>query len=127
MAGDECHLLDSKPTLEYRADEFFGAMDAHPVRTANGYICRECLPEEGNAFSSREALWKNHLFEPLLEWINDELATAKALGIYATSDRSGTWAKLLGTGENPESDCLIAKVPLASRRCELGYSGLRPY
>ncbi len=85
-------------------------LEVLPVRTTSGYICRECEPEAHEIFPSREALWVDHLFEPLLKWINGELATARAVGIYQTSDKGGTWAKLLHSEVDSESDYRVAEL-----------------
>lgn len=87
--------------------------DAFPVRIANGYVCDQCLPEYYRIFESREAIWKDHLFGPLLKWINLELKVASAIGIYQTRDGGATWAKLLRQDEeDKEADCLIAQVDI---------------
>jgi hypothetical protein len=33
----------------------------------------------GRVFASPEDLWRDHLFEPLLRWVNDKLAPAVAI------------------------------------------------
>jgi hypothetical protein len=88
-------------------------LNAILVKKAGGFTCYECLPEYRQTFPNREAIWRDHLFKPLLAWVNDELAAAKALGIYQTRSKGGTWAKLLTTVEDREKDCLIARVSLA--------------
>jgi hypothetical protein len=85
--------------------------DAFPVKTANGYICDQCPPEHYRTFESREAIWKDHLFEPLLKWVNEDLCFASAIGIYA--NRGATWAKLLQHDQkDKEVTCRIAKVEI---------------
>jgi hypothetical protein len=50
-------------------------------------------------FADRPSLWADHLFDPLLEWVNDGLARAKWLALYG-SPEWGTWARLLA-GDDP--------------------------
>jgi len=61
-----------------------------------GYECRECLPAQKKLFASRAALWHDYLFEPLLTWVNEELACATWLVLEATGDGS-SWAVLSET------------------------------
>jgi hypothetical protein len=63
-------------------------------------VCRECLPEYKKLFVSREALWADHLFEALLNWVNEKLARAQWLVLHATPPEY-SWALLAET--KPES------------------------
>ena len=45
-------------------------------RVPGGYLCGLCLPGFQRVFASRQALWTEHLFEPLLAWVNEELSPA---------------------------------------------------
>jgi hypothetical protein len=67
--------------------------DCYHRRVKGGVVCK-CCEADGKKgfFPSYEALWKDHLFDPLKDWINDEMAPAKSLGIYG--GKGGTWAKL---------------------------------
>lgn len=58
------------------------AYDVYPRKIADGYICTECPPDAQHIHPSREALWRDHLFDPLLRWVNEELATATGLALY---------------------------------------------
>lgn len=71
--------------------------EAVPLRVNNGYVCKLCNPEMREVFPNREALWRNHLFEPFLEWINTKLAQASYIGLYSTdgTGKGGTWAELI--------------------------------
>ena len=62
------------------------------------YVCEACPPEARTTYASREALWRDHLFEAFLTWINNTLAPASALALYR-SDLGSTWVKLLRDGE----------------------------
>jgi len=41
------------------------------------YFCQSCEPPE--IFTSREELWVNHSFEPLLKWCNEHLQRSRIL------------------------------------------------
>ena len=75
-------------------------LDARPRRRARGgYTCECCRPADRRVFPSLAALWRDHLFEPFLGWVNGELAVADALGLYGSPSDGYTYAKLL-----PEDD-----------------------
>jgi len=57
--------------------------DAYPKKVPEGYVCTQCLTEYKKLFVSREALWADHLFETLLEWVNEKLARAQWLVLEA--------------------------------------------
>jgi hypothetical protein len=72
--------------------------DIVPERVPNGVICRLCLPEAQRTFATREELWREHLFEPFLAWMNEKLAPATALALFSTEpdpERGATWPKLV--------------------------------
>ncbi len=73
-------------------------LSAESIHMPDGYKCRLCLYENGDAatlYKSREALWLDHLFEPFLEWVNEKLAPAHWLKLSCTDDRGATWAQLI--------------------------------
>ena len=45
-----------------------------PERTRSGVVWNQCAHNERRVFASRENLWRDHLFEPLLRWVNDKHA-----------------------------------------------------
>jgi hypothetical protein len=64
----------------HHAEEFWDRIfdvDVKPKRVRRGYICEWCT-EWGppRPFPNRSALLANHLYEPLLEWVNEQLAPA---------------------------------------------------
>jgi hypothetical protein len=77
------------------------SLDAYPKRVPSGYVCTECDPAIRQTFPSREALWEEHLFEPFLEWVNENLAPADALHLYGAGGM--TTAKLT-KGERNRDD-----------------------
>jgi len=56
------------------------------VRSGGVYICSVGQFEATTTYPSREALWRNHLFEPFLCWINRTLAPASSLILYGSDD-----------------------------------------
>ena len=69
-------------------------LEAIPKRVTDGYACSLCLPEERTVYGSREALWRQHLFEPFLEWCNGAVANPHRLALYGLAG-DATWAKLI--------------------------------
>jgi len=69
-------------------------------RVPGGYHCRLCLPEFKKLFPSREALWTEHLFEPLLTWVNEELSPAHWLVLEGQAKHS-TAARLASDAPGP--------------------------
>lgn len=64
-----------------------------PERVEGGWVCRHCVgggPYTGIApklYGSHEDLWRDHLFEEFLAWVNTKLAQQAVLG--AAAGRSG--------------------------------------
>ena len=75
------------------------------------HFCKACLPVERTIYASREALWRDHLFELFLSWINNTLAPASALALYK-SDLGSTSVTLLREGEVPGNGPPNIVVPL---------------
>jgi hypothetical protein len=67
--------------------------DASPRHVTGGCICALCEQTERRLFPDRPALWIDHLFEPLLEWTNRDLANANWLLLFGTH-QTATWARL---------------------------------
>lgn len=81
--------------------DFLHSFDAIPKRVPGGYVCDLCPEDDQPLFSSPEALWREEIFEPFLEWVNGELAGAVAVSVSGCQDRT-TWARLVvanSTGE----------------------------
>jgi hypothetical protein len=87
-------------------------LDCEPVCRADGYVCSMCLPEDQKMFPGREALWRDHLFEPFLEWINEKLAQADVIGLYGSPEKGMTRAALLQSSAIPKDDPPGVCVPL---------------
>ncbi len=67
--------------------------DVDPERVAGGYVCSLCEKDARQVFPTREALWEDHLFEPLRVWMVEKLAPANHLAFHGTRN-SMTWARL---------------------------------
>jgi hypothetical protein len=59
------------------------------------------LPEARRVFAGRPALRADHLSEPFLECVNDNLAKAEWLALYGDPD-DATWARLLPNDDTSE-------------------------
>jgi hypothetical protein len=80
------------------------SLEALPHRTPKGYICEMCDADGRTIYPSRETLWIDHLFEPFLHWVNDELANAHWLALYLSV--GGTWAKLVTAVDEEAFHCV---------------------
>ena len=77
--------------------------ETYPKRVPGGYVCEECPADSRPTFPSREALWRAEVFEPFLEWVNQNLAHAEAVSISGDPGRM-TWARLVaGQGVDEHS------------------------
>jgi len=68
-------------------------LDAYLCHTPSGYTCEFCGPDGSESvalFSSREALWQDHLFDHFLKWVNEKLAPARWLKISCADGRGAT-------------------------------------
>jgi len=63
-----------------------------PERAEGGWVCRHCVrgvPYTGitpKLYTSREDVWREHLFEEFLAWVNEKLARADTLAFYRFSE-----------------------------------------
>lgn len=80
-------------------------LDAAPLKSGDGYVCDACEPAQRIVYRDRESMWRDHLFEPFLNWVNTSLAPAKWLALHGVPDRSTSATLLM---EKPE--------PLASEQ-----------
>jgi len=88
------------------------AFDANPREIAGGCVCDCCDPDARAVFPDMEALWRDHLFEPFLEWVNTKLVPAEFLCLYGTRGHS-TWARL-ESGNGFFADEPTIRIPLRS-------------
>jgi hypothetical protein len=78
------------------------SLDAIPEASPAGYRCTLC-ENAHRTWPTREALWRDHLFEPFLEWANQSLAAATWLRLYRTREGGSSWATY-GSDQNAPSD-----------------------
>lgn len=84
MLDDECwdFLFDEDVVLE---------------SDAVAWYCSLCAPSDRRLFPSAEALWVDHLFDPLRRWIDKQLRPATALEFHRVE--GATWARLMTLSE----------------------------
>ncbi len=93
--------------------DMLSSLEASPFHAAEGWKCRQCVLESGDSaelFPSRESLWRDHLFEPFLRWVNEELAPARWLRVSGTG--GATWAELIrdeSALSNPSTTLLVVQ------------------
>ena len=71
-----------------------------PHRVTGGYACEWQANEEQTPFPTREALWQDHIFEPLLKWVNMKLAPARWIRMYQKQDVGWIGASLINSDED---------------------------
>jgi hypothetical protein len=84
-------------------------------RTPDGaYRCALCA--EPIDYSSRETLWINEAFEPLLSWVEETLATAQTLSCYEQPGGGARYAQLSKAGEvgAMDDEWLVATFPISA-------------
>jgi len=89
------------------------SVDSVPIRIEGGYYCAFCLPESRSIFPDRLSLYTDHLFEPFLKWVNDDLAKAKWLMLEGKPDHA-TSARLMeelpGTDKRPNGEVIFIPI-----------------
>lgn len=71
--------------------DLLASFDVPAEQVAGGWENTMFVPEARVVRATREAVWREDVFETLLEWINDELIVATHLGLWGEPDH-GTWA-----------------------------------
>lgn len=98
ISGGEPRLLDIAAYFYLNGEcmDSTGWFDAQPVRVAEGYRCRIC-ELEGNTkvYPSLEILCEDHLFEPLMAWINETLTNLIRIDFCQTSTGGISWVKFI--------------------------------
>lgn len=64
--------------------EFDAILDLviHLERSPLGYYCGLQYPDQRQFFATRSAIWQSVLFEPFLDWVNQDLAPARWLRFF---------------------------------------------
>ena len=88
--------------------DFLLDLDVRPAATADGFVCTWCQSEgKHQVFPTLAALWRDHLFDPLEEWINTTLAGAYAVALNRTEGGGSTYARLVPKGTQGESSTFL--------------------
>lgn len=102
--------------------DLLACFDAVPTKIPEGYECTLCDPETRPSYPSREAIWREEIFEPFRNWVNDTLAHSEWVAFYKIGD--GFTKAKIGPGPGmmePALDFLHAVVLL--RREKAGQPG----
>jgi hypothetical protein len=119
--GDASVFVDDAQGVHW---DILTDFDVFPQRTADGqYYCRLCEPP--THYPTRAALWKAHVFEPMLEWVN-ALTPDHRLWLYRQPGVSA--ARLIRLGEEERALKRVCKdLELFSRLVPVGsVDGKRP-
>ena len=76
--------------------------DACASPVPGGYVCTFCEPELKVIFADELEMWKDHVFEPLLKWVNEDLAESNWLVL--EGDPRFTSARLMTEHPAPDQD-----------------------
>ncbi len=82
--------LSISVTIDGEFVDYLLDIDLALAHSSQGYFCRYCDLEPLAYFASREAAWRSHQFEPFLAWINTQLAPARWLRLFFTSEGSSS-------------------------------------
>ena len=88
--------------------DLLACFESVPVRHGDSYVCELCIDKGHVSFPSREAIWRDHLFEPFLEWVNQRLAQAHWLDLH---DWGGSTCAQLAV-DRAESAKELVSIPL---------------
>lgn len=83
--------------------------DAWPEPVSGGYRYALCM-DFARIWPTREAIWRDHLFDPFLLWVNEKLAHSFQVLLYGKPGET-TWAKLVDENySSPESASLWLSI-----------------
>lgn len=88
--------------------DFMFDEDLVAVNDGADWVCSLCPSSHRRLFSSIEALWIDHLFEPLRRWGNEKLRPAISLEFHRQGD--ATWARLRNERHPIEKDCTVIRL-----------------
>ena len=74
-----------------------------PMRVSEGFVCCLCEDYPLTIYPSREALWIDHVFEPFLKWVNEDLTTQHWLSL----DGASGYITSANVGIKPDPDAVI--------------------
>jgi hypothetical protein len=78
-----------------------------PVAVAGGFVCSHCAPADRQVYATHSALFGDHVFEPLAQWIKTSLAPSRALGLGGSRDSGITWAGLIPANQRRDYSAII--------------------
>lgn len=81
--------------------------EVSPKATGKGYVCSLSIDKQHVVYKSREHLWIEHGFEPLLTWIVNQLTSNRWLTLFSSPEGS-TWAEW---AEQPDADAMV-NIPI---------------
>jgi hypothetical protein len=80
--------------------DFLLSEEVRPQQVKEGIVCSICEREgRHRIFPTMQALWRDHLFLPLENWINTKVAIAKAIALYQTPNGGARWARLISPSD----------------------------
>ena len=96
----ECWVTESGLDIAAMKDggcwDLLVSLDVVPVAHSHEWGCEICDKEgRSTRFQSRDALWRDHLFEPLEQWIMGKLAGATRIEFHQLAGKGATWANLV--------------------------------
>jgi hypothetical protein len=84
---------------------------ADPKEVPGGHVCSCCKEGSMEVSPTREALWAELVFRPLLDWFREDLARAEHLVFYGSSDYGFTAARPI-PGRLPPAHDECARIPV---------------
>jgi hypothetical protein len=127
IGGGKSRLLDVSASFQLNGEclDTAGWFDAAPLRVAGSYRCGFCDDQGSSAaYPSLDALWEDHVFEPLMAWINKELTNIIRIDFCQNSNGGMSWVDLvqddsIGKGDEAIVSFSISTIP------PFGYAGDR--
>lgn len=99
--------------VEWQGKDWDGLFSEYVLvrRIRGGWTCEACQEDQRQVWPSREALWREHLFETVLRWVNGTLAPAELLAVHG-GHHGTTWARLLTPEQRDLAGGATALLPV---------------
>jgi len=95
--------------------DFIAEGDISEQRTSSGrYFCKMCEPERRELFPTRFALWEDHIFQPIMNWANNNLLKTQWVCLFQYGQGS-TMAQVVDEKSLPivmQDDSFVKAIPL---------------
>jgi hypothetical protein len=90
------------------------SVDLEAKSTGAGWHCEVCEPDGRANFDTLEALWVDHLFNPLADWLRTVLVPGRFLVLECTAECGATWVSVSREEHPPTvgSDGVVLPVHL---------------